>query len=76
VLPALVRCCAPRFWAGCLAFGASVFLIFDEGDFAGRSIGLSGSMAGDSARVYGLGVDPVGFGVHLVPLPVMKRDGP
>lgn len=42
----------------------------------GLRIGLMGSIGGGSRIVKFLGVTPVGVGVHLVPLPVVKRGGP
>lgn len=42
----------------------------------GRSTGLIGSIVGRLVGVNILGVDPVGFVVHFVPLPVEKRGCP
>ena len=42
----------------------------------GLRTGLIGSIGGGSRIVKFLGVTPVGVGVHLVPLPVVKRGWP
>jgi hypothetical protein len=42
----------------------------------GLRMGLIGSIGGASKLVKFLGVNPVGVGVHLVPLPVVKRGWP
>jgi hypothetical protein len=81
VLPALVRC-APRLgvFAGldCSDFWVCFLLAFFEvsGVFFGRKMGLIGSISGAFIAMFVLGVDPEGFGVHLVPLPVIARKAP
>lgn len=44
--------------------------------FTGFCTGLKGSMGGGWISMFGRGVVGVGFGVHLVPLPVMRRGSP
>jgi hypothetical protein len=81
VLPALVRC-EPRLGVltvfGCSDFWVCFFPGFFEvsGVCFGRRIGLIGSITGAAIAMFDLGVEPVGLGVHLVPLPVMGRKAP
>jgi len=46
------------------------------GGFDGFCTGLRGSIAGGWISMFGRGVVAVGFGVHLVPLPVTRRGSP
>jgi hypothetical protein len=62
---------------GCSGFRVRFPSFFDaSGVCFGRRIGLIGSITGAVIAMFDLGVDPIGLGVHLVPLPVMGRKAP